>query len=167
MRRLLTVLVVLLLTAGAASAQNQKFDGPFTDVPSDHWAYSVLDQLREKDLNVNADYGGNRSYGSRRALTRYEFAVATARMLERLATSEGEQKPGAEKATAFRINALRRLAEEFAPQMKTLGVSMSDVYVRLANREPFTDVPANHWAASSVDKLRKAGIVIGFPGGDF
>ncbi|MGI4792127.1 MAG: S-layer homology domain-containing protein [Janthinobacterium lividum] len=31
---------------------------------------------------------------------------------------------------------------------------------------PFRDVPRDHWAFASVETLRKAGIVVGYPGGN-
>ena len=46
-----------------------------------------------------------------------------------------------------------------------LAVAMSVTAVAAAN--PFSDVPAKHWAYDSVMKLEKAGIVEGFPDGTF
>lgn len=37
----------------------------------------------------------------------------------------------------------------------------------LAQQRPFPDVPASHWAAESVELLRAAGLVIGYPDGEF
>lgn len=36
-----------------------------------------------------------------------------------------------------------------------------------ASQHQFSDVPADHWAAKSVLDLRKAGILIGYPGESF
>ncbi len=46
-----------------------------------------------------------------------------------------------------------------------LAVAMSVTAVAAAN--PFSDVPAKHWAYDSVMKLEKAGIVEGFPDGTY
>lgn len=37
----------------------------------------------------------------------------------------------------------------------------------LAQQRPFPDVPADHWAAESVELLRAAGLVIGYPDGEY
>src|SRR5690554_4299630 len=37
----------------------------------------------------------------------------------------------------------------------------------LAQQRPFPDVPPDHWAAESVELLRAAGLVIGYPDGEF
>ena len=65
------------------------------------------------------------------------------------------------------LSLLRRLAEEFAPELKHFGFSMPDVRARLAAPEPFPNVPPNHWARVSVETLRKAGVLVGFMDGTF
>ena len=63
------------LLPGAASAQGR---GPFQDVPMDHWAYDAVTQLAQR--GVFTGYPDN-TFSGKRALTRYEFAVALQRML--------------------------------------------------------------------------------------
>ena len=46
-----------------------------------------------------------------------------------------------------------------------LAVAMSVTAVAAAN--PFSDVPARHWAYDSVEKLTKAGVVDGYEDGTF
>jgi hypothetical protein len=53
--------------------------GPFADVPTDHWAYDAVNELAA--LGIFNGYP-DQTFGGKRALTRYEFAVALQRMLQ-------------------------------------------------------------------------------------
>ncbi len=64
-------------TMGVANAQG-KASGPFADVPTDHWAYQSVEKLRDAGIVIGYPDG---TYGGRRAMTRYEFATAIARLL--------------------------------------------------------------------------------------
>src|SRR5580658_8115996 len=57
--------------------------GPFADVPADHWAYQAVDTLQKAGIVIGYPDG---TYGGRRAMTRYEFAEAIARLLPLLNT---------------------------------------------------------------------------------
>jgi hypothetical protein len=46
-----------------------------------------------------------------------------------------------------------------------LGAMSAPVFA--AQQNPFTDVPRNHWAYDSIEKLRKAGIVEGYKDGNY
>jgi predicted porin len=63
------------LLPGAAQAQGR---GPFADVPTTHWAYEAVSQLANRGIFTGYPDG---TFSGRRALTRYEFAVALQRML--------------------------------------------------------------------------------------
>lgn len=63
------------LLPGAAQAQGR---GPFADVPQSHWAYEAVSQLANRGIFTGYPDG---TFSGRRALTRYEFAVALQRML--------------------------------------------------------------------------------------
>lgn len=63
-----------VLAPGAAHAQG----GPFTDVPPTHWAYDAVQSLAQRGIFTG--YPDN-TFQGKRALTRYEFAVALQRML--------------------------------------------------------------------------------------
>ena len=56
----------------------QAASGPFADVPTDHWAYASVDTLQKAGIVIGYPDG---TYGGRRPMTRYEFAVAIARLL--------------------------------------------------------------------------------------
>lgn len=66
------------LLPGAAQAQAQG-RGPFADVPMNHWAYDAVTQLAQRGIFTG--YPDN-TFSGKRALTRYEFAVALQRMLQ-------------------------------------------------------------------------------------
>jgi len=55
--------------------------GPFADVPQGHWAYDAVNQLAQRGIFTGYPDG---TFGGRRALTRYEFAVALQRMLQEI-----------------------------------------------------------------------------------
>src|SRR5262245_29015107 len=73
----------LALLAGAvaimAFARPALAQGPFADVPTDHWAYDAVNELASRGI-VNGYPDG--TFGGKRALARYEFAVAIQRMLQ-------------------------------------------------------------------------------------
>lgn len=63
------------LLPSAAQAQG---GGPFADVPTTHWAYDAVQSLAQKGIFTGYPDG---TFQGKRALTRYEFAVALQRML--------------------------------------------------------------------------------------
>jgi hypothetical protein len=73
----------LALLAGMACAmalaRPALAQGPFADVPTDHWAYDAVNELAKQGI-VNG-YPDS-TFGGKRALTRYEFAMAIQRMLQ-------------------------------------------------------------------------------------
>src|SRR5438128_1311760 len=68
----------LLGTPHTSLAQAGAASGPFADVPADHWAYNSVDTLQKAGIVIGYPDG---TYGGKRAMTRYEFAVAIARLL--------------------------------------------------------------------------------------
>jgi FtsZ-binding cell division protein ZapB len=124
--------VVRAQTAPAAS-------GPFADVPADHWAYQSVDTLQKAGIVIGYPDG---TYGGKRAMTRYEFAVAIARLLPLLQNnnnyatkddlaalrSDLEQKL---QANSDAIDALQKLVDEFQPELEKLGQDVAAVKDRL------------------------------------
>lgn len=51
----------------------------FPDVPTDHWAYQAVANLQERGIVIGYPDG---TFGGKRAMTRYEFAVATDRLID-------------------------------------------------------------------------------------
>ena len=104
---------------------------PFTDVPRGHWAYDAVEQLRQD--GVIEGYGDG-TYRGERTITRYEMAQMIARAMDQFdqqVKGLAGQKPvvqnvGADKAM------LDRLAAEFADELNSLGV-------RVSNLEKYSD----------------------------
>lgn len=71
--------VVSPLMAPSAHAQDR---AEFQDVPRDHWAYAALQKLAA--AGVLEGYPPTGDFRGQRAMTRYEFAVAIARLLDRI-----------------------------------------------------------------------------------
>jgi hypothetical protein len=72
------------LSMGVANAQS-KATGPFADVPTDHWSYQSVEKLRSAGIVIGYPDG---TYGGTKAMTRYEFATAIARLLKLLPDGE-------------------------------------------------------------------------------
>jgi len=51
----------------------------FADVPTDHWAYQAVNNLQERGIVIGYPDG---TFGGKRAMTRYEFAVAIDRLVD-------------------------------------------------------------------------------------
>ena len=63
------------------TAAHAQVASPFADVPTDHWAYSSVEKLRNAGIVIGYPDG---TYGGKRPTTRYEFAIAIARLLDRI-----------------------------------------------------------------------------------
>jgi hypothetical protein len=130
--------------------------GPFADVPTDHWAYDAVNELAQRGI-VNG-YPDS-TFGGKRALTRYEFAVAIQRMLqdvqrridEAIAAHTSGQPHGTgtgtpvtppptgdffsrEQGEALRrdVDQLRRLTTEFQDTLAALGTDVDQIKRDLA-----------------------------------
>jgi hypothetical protein len=132
------------LAFGAVPAFAQNAAGPFADVPTDHWAYSAVDRLQKAGIVIGYP---DMTYGGKRAMTRYEFAVAIARLLDKMQTPQGggitqEQLNAALAPYALKsdlaglakqsdVDTLRRLVQEFQTELTTLGVDLDAVRRRV------------------------------------
>jgi uncharacterized coiled-coil protein SlyX len=127
----------IALTSHPAMAQTPS--GPFADVPADHWAYTAVQNLQTAGVVIGYPDG---TYGGKRPMTRYEFAVAIARILPKLDTgdkyatkddlaslrSELEDKLMAQQGA---IDDLKKLVDEFQPELDKLGQDVSKIDQRL------------------------------------
>lgn len=135
-------LVVGLLVVMAAPV----FGQAFTDVPADHWAYDAINQLQRDGILIGYPDG---TFQGKRTLTRYEFAIAIARMADWVRSvvpggpaAAGVTKADVEKmladyakkselpsipqnlATKDDVAALRKLIDEFRDEIAALGVDV-------------------------------------------
>lgn len=138
----------LVLSAAPAFAQ-------FGDVPSDHWAYEAVDKLAKRKIVIGYPDG---TYGGRRQMTRYEFAIAISRLLDIIppAGAQGDfvtksdlanqlgnyalksdlanyatKQDLAAYAKAEDVAMLRNMVNEFRAELVALGVDMEAVKKRL------------------------------------
>src|SRR5262249_24568244 len=102
--------VAMVLAVGVRPACAQ---GVFADVPTNHWAYDAVNELAAKGIFTGYP---DQTFGGKRALTRYEFAVAIQRMLQ-----DVQRQIDAMKAD---INELKGRHPGAAPQP---GVSREEV----------------------------------------
>jgi hypothetical protein len=83
MKKTIAIVAGAAIMASAAFAApafaQSKAAGPFADVPTDHWAYSSVEALRNAGIVIGYPDG---TYGGAKKLTRYEFATAVARLIK-------------------------------------------------------------------------------------
>src|SRR5687768_14554548 len=150
MRKVLAFLSASLCLTLATAAQVQQVADMFKDVPSDHWAYQAVENLRQKGIVIGYPDG---YFRGKRTLTRYEFAVALDRALKDLEARIGTRTapppgpgqgpkgdkgdrgdpgpPGPAGIAPEELAQLRRLAEEFRNELTALGNNMRAVQSRL------------------------------------
>ncbi len=136
---LLGALVILLGVLVPALAQQ-----PFSDVPLDHWAYNAVNKLAEQGLIEGYPNG---TFKGKQPLTRYEFAQALARLMDRvenMAKTPGPAGPqgpagpagvGGGGLTEEQKALLDRLAKEFAPELKALRSDLDNLTKRVEELE--------------------------------
>ncbi len=143
MLRIGYVLGALLLIAGAlAPALAQQ---PFADVPLNHWAYNAVNSLAESGVLEGYPDG---LFKGKSNLTRYEFAQAIARMMDRMQQMggvpgppgppgpAGPAGPGAGAGLTPEQQALLdKLAKEFAPELKALRSDLDSLAKRVEDLE--------------------------------
>lgn len=138
------VMFTILILAFATTVWAQ---GPFNDVPTDHWAYDAINQLQKDGILIGYPDG---TFSGKRSVTRYEFAVAIARMLggikipgaqppvnldnyvtkDMLPTIPGDlvtkdMLPDVSKfATKADLDRISRLVDSFKDELAALGVDV-------------------------------------------
>jgi len=151
-------------------------------VPESSWVYPAVAKLYERGLVSMIE--GRSPFWFKKTLSRFEAAVFIGRALDRAEVKfrdkDSSQGKGLRLPLGYDLSdvaLLKRLVKEFAAELQVLGVARSDA-ARILNKmeqaagasaagKAFVDVPSNHWAYSSVERLRQAGIVVGYPGGIF
>jgi len=136
-------LLLVGLPAGMLT-QAKAASGTFADVPADHWAYQAVDTLQKAGIVIGYPDG---TYGGKRAMTRYEFAEAIARLLPLLHTDTSTLATKDDLAAAkadlqskidgnsAAIDALKQLVDGFAPELTALGQDVAAVKARLDSLE--------------------------------
>jgi hypothetical protein len=128
-------------TAPAASSASN----PFADVPADNWAYQAVNTLQQTMPKAVVIGYPDGTFGGRRAMTRYEFAVAIARVVQMIQppvdtsqfakTSDFSdfQSSVNDKLTQNQqaLDALNALVQEFKPELEALRGDVSAIQAQL------------------------------------
>jgi hypothetical protein len=123
------------VVSGVVSAHAQ---APFADVPRDHWAYDAVNTLAQRGLIIGYPDG---TFGGKRAMTRYEFAVVIARMIPQLEQTIQEKvdaavsgvkpdgtpvvPPTGNWVSQSDFDTLKKLVDSFAPELQMLQVDVA------------------------------------------
>jgi hypothetical protein len=134
--------LVIVTSTNVAHAQAS---GPFADVPTDHWAYTAVDTLQKAGIVIGYPDG---TYGGKRAMTRYEFATAIARLLPLIKPPDLSGYATNDQLTALQndltskleqnqaaLDALKALVDEFQPELQQLGQDVDAIKTRLTALE--------------------------------
>lgn len=116
-----TLAAALAVTSLSAFAAN-----PFVDVPSDSWAYQSVVELADAGIIQGVDgqyFQGNRS------ITRYEAAEMVAKAMAHMDKASVEQRA-----------LINKLADEYADELNSLGVRVTNLENRVGNTRVFGDV---------------------------
>ena len=115
MKKILAIAAAAALTAGvSAFAAN-----PFSDVTPDDWAYQAVSDLSDQGVVEGYPDG---TFKGERNVTRYEIAQIVARLMAKEDQLNGEQQA-----------ALNKLAGEYADELDTLGVRVSNLEKKAGN----------------------------------
>ena len=110
------------LATPSASAQA----APFLDTPTNHWAYEAVQDLAKKGIVIGYPDG---TYGGKRPMTRYEFAVAIDRALRTLADMNAPNPPPGTPAPATltqdELNQVQALIDKFRPELDTIQANLT------------------------------------------
>jgi len=110
------------------------FAQPFADVPADHWAFDAIAELAAKGILEGYPDG---TFKGDRAMTRYEMAMALARILARIEAIKIPPPvkippPPPPEVRRADIDRLTRLLNEFRAELAALGVRVTAVEEELA-----------------------------------
>ncbi|MEO7995674.1 MAG: S-layer homology domain-containing protein, partial [bacterium] len=106
-----STLLLSSLVAGLFLAAVPAQAGPFTDVPTNHWAYEAIDMLQNEGIvegYPDGTFKGNRSF------TRYEMAMVVARLYTRLNT----QADMSEYMTKDEFNEYKAMAQALMDEFR-------------------------------------------------
>ena len=176
------VLLALLLSMNtpAFSAAN-----PFSDVPAGHWAYNAVTKLASD--GINQGYGDGTFRGDR-SVNRYEVATMIARVLAIKSNNFGDNATdfpdvpsGHWARNSVKLSSAAGISKgysdgSFRGDRNITRYEMAAVISRLMFEKnklltksamPFSDVPAEHWAADFVKTLASQGLIEGYGDGTF
>jgi hypothetical protein len=138
MRRIIVLLACTIATLALALPV---MAGPFTDVPTDHWAYDAIDKLQSEGFvegYPDGTFRGNRSF------TRYEMAMVVARIWDRIVWELDQFELDTSDLVTYNelqdeLDLIYDLMDEFADELENLGMRMDDAEDRLGSLESRVD----------------------------
>jgi len=117
-------MLIVGVAFGAPQAHAQA--APFADTPTNHWAYDAVQDLAKRGIVIGYPDG---TYGGKRPMTRYEFAVAVDRALRTIDdmvkaaqtnTPPPAGTPPATNLTQEQLNEVQALIDKFRPELDTI-----------------------------------------------
>ena len=99
---------------------------PFVDVPTDSWAYKSVVELADAGIIQGVD---GRYFQGERNITRYEAAEMTAKAMAHMDKASLEQRA-----------MINKLADEYADELNSLGVRVSNLEKKVGNIKMTGDV---------------------------
>ena len=130
-------------TAPSATVASSGSQNPFADVPANSWAYQAIDQLHADGLIEGYPDG---YFKGNRPLTRYEIAVLTQRVADKLEADLADASKAA-KVNSDDIVLVRRLLD-------TYGADLAEVKQNLARTQ--------HQTEENTKQLERAQIHVGY-----
>ncbi len=116
------------------------FAGTFSDVPSNHWAYSAIEKVSAAGIIK----GYHEKFKGKEKASRYEMAVIVARLLD--AMSKGGASLDNDTA-----HSLTRLVEEFSNELALLGAKVDSLEARsVSNENRIEDLEGRSYGGGSV-----------------
>ena len=120
---------LVALGVAFSSSQAQAQAAPFLDTPTNHWAYESVQDLAKRGIVIGYPDG---TYGGKRPMTRYEFAVAISRALMTIDTMVKAQAgtpapvgtPPATALTQDQLNEVQALIDKFRPELDTIQADL-------------------------------------------
>jgi hypothetical protein len=103
---------------GSPTVADTPVNGPFSNVPQQHWCYDAVQQMAQDGIFTGYPDG---AFTGKRPLTRYEFAVAIQRMVQEI---RRDSRDGLVLSKHLRI-AFQKLAQEFTPELEMLGTDVA------------------------------------------
>lgn len=117
--------VTALAAVMAVSATTTFAANPFVDVPIDSWAYQSVEELADAGVIQGVD--GTYFQGDR-PITRYEAAEMTAKAMAHM-----------DKASVEQRTLINKLADEYADELKGLGVRVDTLENKVGNIRVYGD----------------------------
>lgn len=120
----------------------------FNDVPKNHWAYDAVRELSERGIIEGFDHRASSRFEGGKVLTRYQFAQALYRTIQKLEAEIGVSKATGvidevnvrsllEKSSlgAQDTELLKKLILEFQKELADMNLRVTDLEAKQRNRE--------------------------------